>query len=132
MVRIPFMKEIAWYLVFAMFVIGIAPKVEAGFVPSREIALAQVDRAADMDKIQKILETKMIRDRLEKFGFTQEEINNRLAHLSDQQIHQLALQLDNLKVGKDDALGIIIALLVIAILVVILLQLTGHRVIVTK
>lgn len=132
MVRIPFMKEIAWYLVFAMFVIGIVPKVEAGFAPSNAIALAQVDRAADMDKIQKILETKMIRDRLEKFGFTQEEINNRLSQLSDQQIHQLALQLDNLKVGKDDALGIIIALLVIAILVVILLQLTGHRVIVTK
>lgn len=132
MVKIPFMKEITWYLVFAMFVIGIAPKVEAGFAPSNAIALAQVDRAADMDKIQKILETKMIRDRLEKFGFTQEEINNRLAHLSDQQIHQLALQLDDLKVGKDDALGIIIALLVIAILVVILLQLTGHRVIVTR
>ena len=132
MVRIPFMKEVAWYLVFAMFIIGIAPKVEAGFAPSEAIALAQVDRAVDMDKIQRILETKMIKDRLEKFGFTQEEINNRLSQLSDQQIHQLALQVDNLKVGRGDAFGVIIALLVIAILVVILLQLTGHRVVVTK
>ncbi len=131
MVRIPFMKEVAWYLVFAMFIIGIVPKVEAGFAPSEAIALAQVDRAADMDKIQRVLETKMIKDRLEKFGFTQEEINNRLSQLSDQQIHRLALQLDDLKVGGD-ALGVIIALLVIAILVVILLQLTGHRVVVTK
>lgn len=132
MVRIPFMREVAWYLVFAMFIIGIAPKVEAGFAPSEAIALAQVDRAADMDRIQKVLETKMIKDRLEKLGFTQDEINSRLAQLSDQQMHQLALQLDDLKVGKDDGLGIIIALLVIAILVVILLQLTGHRVVVTK
>jgi hypothetical protein len=132
MVRIPFMKEVAWYLVFAMFIIGIAPKVEAGFAPSEAIALAQVDRAADMDKIQKALETKMIKERLEKLGFTQEEINNRLSQLSDQQIHQLALQLDDLKVGKSDALGVIVALLVIVILVLVILQLTGHRVVVTK
>jgi hypothetical protein len=132
MVRIPFMREVAWYLVFAMFIIGIAPKVEAGFAPSEAIALSKVDRAADLERIQKTLETKMIKDRLERLGFTQDEINNRLAQLSDQQIHQLALQLDDLKVGKGDALGIIIALLVIAILVVILLQLTGHRVVVTK
>lgn len=132
MVKIPFMKEIAWYLVFAMLIIGIAPKVEAGFAPSEAITLAQVDRTADMDRIQKVIETKMIKDRLERFGFTQEEINNRLSQLSDQQVHQLALQLDDLKVGKGDALGIIIALLVIAILVIIILQLTGHRVVVTK
>ncbi|MCL5238748.1 MAG: PA2779 family protein [Nitrospirae bacterium] len=130
--RIPLMRQVAWYLVFAMFIIGIAPKAEAGFTPSEVIALSKVDRAADLDRVQKTLETKMIRERLEKFGLTQDEINSRLARLSDQQVHRLALQLDDLKVGKDDALGVIIALLVIAILVVLLLQLTGHRVIVTK
>ncbi|BCB96719.1 hypothetical protein JZK55_16410 [Dissulfurispira thermophila] len=132
MVRIPFMKEVAWYLIFAIFVIGIAPKVEAGLAPSEVIALSKVDRAADLERIQKVLETKMIKERLGKLGLTQDEINSRLSQLSDQQIHQLALQLDDLKVGKDDALGIIIALLVITILVIIILQLTGHRVVVTK
>lgn len=126
-----FMKGISWYLVIAMFIIGIAPKVEAGFVPSDVIALSEVDRAADMDKIQNVLETKMVRERLEKLGFTLEEINSRLSHLSDQQMHQLALNLDELKVGSD-GLGVVIALLVIAILVVLLLQLTGHKVLVTK
>ena len=130
--RILLMRQVAWYLVFAMFIIGIAPKAEAGFTPSEVIALSKVDRAADLDRVQKTLETKMIRERLEKFGLTQDEINSRLARLSDQQVHRLALQLDDLKVGKDDALGVIIALLVIAVLVVLLLQLTGHRVIVTK
>ncbi len=130
--RIPLMKHVSWYLVAAMFIIGIAPKVDAGIVPSEAIALQQTDRASDLEKIQKIIETKMVSDRLEKFGLTQDEIQKRLGGLSDQQMHQLALQIDDLKVGKDDALGIIIALLVIAILVVLLLQLTGHRVIVTK
>lgn len=128
--KIPLMKQISWYLIFAMFVIGIAPKVEAGLAPSEIIALSKVDRTVDLERIQKVIETKMIKERLEKFGFTQDEINNRLSQLSDQQIHQLALQLDELKVGGD--LGIIIALLVIAILVVILIQLTGHKVVITK
>ena len=128
--RIPFMKQVAWYLVFAMFIIGIVPRVEAGFVPSELVALAKVDRAADLEKIQQVLETRIIKERLEKLGFTQQEISNRFSQLSDSQIHQLALHLDDLKVGGDSGLGVVILLLVIAILVVILLHLTGHKIIV--
>ena len=129
---IPFMKQISWYLVVAMFIIGIAPRVDAGLAPSEIIALSQTDRAADITKIQKVLELKAISERLTQLGLAQEEIKNRLDQLSDQQIHQAALQLDDLKVGQGDALGIIIALLVIAILLVILLNLTGRRVFITK
>ena len=129
---IPFMKQISWYLVVAMFIIGIAPRVDAGLAPSEIIALSQTDRAADLAKIQKVLELKAVGERLTQLGLAQEEIKNRLDQLSDQQIHQAALQLDDLKVGQGDALGIIIALLVIAILIVILLNLTGRRVFITK
>ncbi len=129
--RIPFRKHIIWCLVAAMFILGITPGVDAGIVPSELIALSNVDREAAIEKIQKILETKMIRERLENFGLTQDEIQTRLSQFSNQQIHQLALQIDDLKVGGDGA-DVIIALLLIAVLVVLLLQLTGHRVIVTK
>lgn len=129
--KMPFFKPIAWYLAFAMLLISVVPKVEAGFVPSDLSALSSIDRTKDLSKIQQILETKMIQQRLEQLGFNQEEITKRLSQLSDQQIHQLALQLDQLKVGGD-GLGVVIALLVIAILVVLLLYLTGHRVVVTK
>lgn len=123
------MKSVAWYLIVAMFIIGIAPKVDAAFSPSEQIALAQFDRNADLQKIQSFLESKMVSDRLAKLGYTQEEIQSKLNQLSDQQIHQFALNLDQFKVGGD-ALGVIIALLVIALLVILILQLTGHRVIV--
>jgi len=129
--RIPFMKYLSWYLVIAMFIISIAPKVEAGYAPSELIATAKIDRAADIEKIRKALEIKAVSERLKQFGLTQDEIQKRFASLSDSQIHQVALQLDDLKIGQD-ALGVIIALLVIAILVVVLLKLTGHRVILTK
>jgi hypothetical protein len=127
---IPYMRSIAIYLACAMFIIGIAPRVDASFVPSGVLPIAQTDRAADLASIQKVLEVKMVKERLADLGLTQQEIQSRLSQLSDQQLHSAAQQLDNLKVGGDSGLGIIIALLVIAILVILILQLTGHKVIV--
>ncbi len=129
-VSIPFMKSIAAYLVFAMFIIGIAPRVDASFAPSGIIPLAQTDRAADLTTLQKALEQKMVKERLANLGLTPDEVQARLGRLSDQQLHNVAKQLDDLKVGGDSGLGIIIGILVIAILVVLLIQLTGHRVVV--
>ena len=112
-----------------MFIIGVVPRVDAGIVLSEIIAHPQIDRTADLQRIQKVLETKMVRERLENLGFTVEETQKRLSQLNDEQIHNLALNLDQLKVGGD-GLGVIVALLVIALLVVALIYLTKHRVIV--
>jgi hypothetical protein len=124
------MRYVAWYLVVVMFIIGIAPKVDAGLVKSEIIPLAYMDRSADLEKIQKVLETKAVSKRLAQLGLTQDEIQNRLTQLSDQQIHQAATKLDDLKIGGD-GLGLLIAVLVVIILAIVILQLTGHKVIVT-
>ena len=126
---IPVLRGITWYLVIAMFIIGIAPNVEAGFSPSQVIAGVQFDRDYDIAKVQKVIETKMVKERLEKLGFSTEEVRFRLDRLSNKQLHQLALQLDDVKVGGD-GLGVVILLLVIVILVVVVIQLTGHKVVV--
>jgi len=130
--RMPFVKQISWYLVVAMFLIGIAPRLDAAMAPSELIAVSQFDRTAELQQIKRVLETKVVKERLEKLGFTTEEIKAKFDALSDQQIHQLAQQIDDLRVGKDEVLGVIIALLVIAILVIVVLQLTGRKVVVTK
>jgi len=125
-----FMKHITWYLVVAMFVIGITPRVYAGFSPSEVVGVSPIDRGSDLGKIQNAIETKMIGERLKQIGLTPEEIQKTLSQLSDQQIHQLALQLDELKVGGDTGwvvLGIIIVLAAIAVLVI---YLSGHEVVV--
>ncbi|MCG2709865.1 MAG: PA2779 family protein, partial [Thermodesulfovibrionales bacterium] len=97
--RIPLMKHLSWYLIVAMFLIGIVPKADAGIAPSEIIVMSQVDRTSDLGKIQKVLEMKMVRERLEKLGFAQDEIQSKLSSLSDQQMHNLALQIDEIKVG---------------------------------
>ncbi len=129
--RIPFFKQISWYLVVAMFIIGIVPRLEGAMAPSALTASSATERAADLERIQSALETKVVKERLASLGFTAEEINAKFERLSDQQIHQLALQIDDLRVGKD-AGGVIIALLIIALIVVAVLYFTGRKVIVTK
>jgi len=130
--KMPYLKPVTWCMVFIMIILGVTPNVEAGFIPSTLIQMSETERNAELYEIKKILESKAVSTRLQQFGFTPEEIQERLSQLSDQQIHQIALQLDQLKVGQGDALGIIIAVLVIAILVVVLLKLTGHDIIITK
>jgi hypothetical protein len=110
------------------------PDSLAMFIPSG-FSQAQANPVSedlsDLKKIQVVLESKLIAQRLSDLGFTVEEVQARLSQLPGHQIHQIAQQLDGLQIGGD-GLGIVIALLVIAILVVILLQITGHKIIVTK
>jgi hypothetical protein len=122
---------VLWYMVTVMFLFGITPKVDAGFSPSELIGQSQGDRSRDVEKIQKFLEAKMIRERLQAFGFSQEEIQARLNLLTDAQIHQVASKLDEIKVGGDGG-EVIIAVLLIAILVVLIIYLSGHKVVITK
>lgn len=119
-------KAVTWYMVLVMFLIGITPRVEAGFSPSEFLP---VDRHADLQTIQKMLESKIVMERLKAFGFSPEEIQAKLNQLDDQQIHQIAKKIDELKVGGNAAELIIVALLT-AILVVLIFYLAGLRVIV--
>jgi hypothetical protein len=125
--RIPLMRHVSWYLIFAMFLIGIAPKVDAGIAPSELIAMSQTDRNADLEKIQQVLEMKMVGERLKQLGFTQAEIQTRLNSISDQQLHKFALQLDDLRVGGDGGAGLAIVVMLILVLFLMIMMLTSFR-----
>jgi len=115
--RIPLMKHLSWYLIVAMFIIGITPRVEAGIAHSEVVAMTQTDRAADIEKVQKVLEMKMVSERLTQMGFTPEETKAKLAHLSDEQLHKLAVQLDDLKAGGNGTLAVILIIVIIVAVV---------------
>ncbi len=122
-----FKRFLIVYLACAMFVIGIAPRLDAAFTPSEAMAPALSTRSADVDTIRAALEQKLVRQRLQDLGFSADEISAKLSELTDAQIHYFATRLDDLKVGGD-GLGFVIAILVIIALVILILQLTGHRV----
>jgi len=110
----------------AMFILGIAPRLEAAFVPSQAINTQSLDRVSDLKAIQPTLENRLVQPRLQDLGYSINEISRKLSLLSDQQLHSVAQKLDDLRVGQDSGLGIVIAILVIINLT------TGHKVVVTK
>jgi hypothetical protein len=119
---------VSWYLIVAMFVIGIAPRLEAGLSPS-EMLQSTSGRSADLNRIQAVLENKLIAQRLRDLGFSPGDIATRRSQMSDEQIHRFAQRLDDLKVGGDGG-DVVVALLIIVALVVIIIYLTGHPVVV--
>ena len=123
-------RWVAWVLVMAMSVIGITSPTYAGFLPSEAIGLSPTESSADLEKVRKFLEMKMVGERLRELGLAPGEVQSRLDQLNDQQLHQLALRVDDLTVAGDSGLGIIIGLLVIAILVVILVYLLQGRIVI--
>jgi len=131
-VKRSWMKYVASYLVVAMFIIGITPRVYAGFSPSEAISMLSFDRSSDLEKIRKVLEMKMVREKLKDLGFAPDEIENRLSQLSDPQIHQLALNLDELQVGGSSGWAVLIVILLIAIVVGVVIYVSGHRVVIEK
>jgi hypothetical protein len=123
----PLFKVIALYLIIAMFFLSLPAHVWAMLMPADRESL----RAADMAAVRTTMESTVIRQRLMEYGLTAEETTQRIEKLSDEQIHQLAANIEALQAGGD-GLSIVISVLIIALLVILILELTGHRVVMKR
>ena len=121
-----FSQLVIWTLVITTFAMGaFPPDTQAMLAPpvsSSGDTLLIATRSVDLQRVQTILESKMIQQRLEELGLTPEEINARLSQLSDAQLHQLATQLDSLMPGGN-GLGVLIVVLAIAVLALLFVYL---------
>ena len=121
-------RRIVMLLIVLMGIFSVVPRLEASFVPSDE-SFASNARQKDMAMVQKVLEQKVVKERLKALGYTEEEINSRLDQLSDDEIHQFSTQLDSLTSGGG-AIGFIIGVLVIILLIFLILHLTDKKIII--
>jgi hypothetical protein len=116
-------KRLPVYLVVALITVSfIAGTSEAMFVPAapQTQSTPLVDRAADLAKIQKTLESKALQQRLMDYGLSPAQALAKINGLSDEQIHQLAANIDALQAGGlSDSSFIIILLLIILIIILI-------------
>ena len=126
MLKHPLMKALTLYLVVAVFTLSFPATGWAMLLPSPNDA-----RSADLATVRATLESSMIKQRLLDFGLTPEEASARIASLSDEQLHQLAANLDAAQAGGSLA-GDIVIILLIVLLVIVILELTGHKVVTRK
>jgi hypothetical protein len=109
------------YLTVVFSILSFASSAPAMFIPSPHEGNGTSHREADLQKIQKLLESKLIQHKLAQFGLTREEIEARLCQLDDEQIHQIASQIHALEPGGNGtATAVIIILLSVILLILIL------------
>jgi hypothetical protein len=122
----PVLRILSLYLVLAMLLLSLPSQGWAMFMPSSQTAPT---RQTDVITIQKALESSVVKQRLMDYGFSSEEAMSRINRLTDKEIHQFAGNLDSLQAGAD-AVDALIFLVLVAIIVVVVLEATGHKVIV--
>ena len=76
----------------------IAVPAFAAPAPSKAVANQSIDsRAADLALVREVVSSEPVSQALAARGFTQEQINQRVAQLSPQDLHQLAQNLNQLQ-----------------------------------
>jgi sporulation-control protein spo0M len=86
------------FVVLVLLVALAAVPVFAGPVPSKTAANQSLDqRAADIAVVRDVLSHDEVARALEARGFTRQQVDQKLAQLSPQDLHQLAQNLDQLQ-----------------------------------
>jgi hypothetical protein len=118
-----YIKQLPIYFIVTMIAnFIIAGSASAMFVPAapQTQAAPLYDRAADLAKIQRVLESKTLQKRLMDYGLSPGIAYAKINGLSDEQVHQFAARIDALQAGgMSDSSLIIILLLVILIIIII-------------
>jgi hypothetical protein len=128
-VNMRWIPRLALLLAVLVAVMTTVAKAEAAFVGSEE-SLSQVMAGRDAATVQRVLQNKMVRERLQELGYSPAEVESRLAQLSDQDRHALATQLDNLA-PAGDGVGLAIGILLIILLIILIIKLLDKRIVVS-
>ncbi len=101
-------------------VVLFASSAGAAVAPSR--FRVETKREKSMLRVRRLLQQEQVRDRLGSLGMNRDEIEDRLENLEDAELEVLADRLDSIAVGRG-SVGIVIAVLVIAALVLLIVWL---------
>jgi hypothetical protein len=112
------------YLTMAFSMLSFASSAPAMFIPSPHEGSTTSYRDTDLQNIQKLLESKLIQHKLSQLGLTKDEIEARLHQLDDDQIHQIASQINALEPGAGTA-EVVIIIVLLAIIGFLVLELSG-------
>ncbi len=118
----------ACILAVGVFALGSLPREGLAYVLEANGPLNTASRKADMAAIQRVLEEKLVQERLQSIGLSADEARARLDRLSDEDVSSFARNLDAIYPGGD--ITSLVVLLVIAILVMAWLKLEGKRIII--
>jgi hypothetical protein len=110
--------------------LGLSPRFAyAGFAPT---VAPGAPGYASLDAVRAHLENKKVQETLRSLGYTQEEISSRLSQLSQEEISQLAGELDKTMAPGGSAAGVAIGVVIVLLVALGILSLVGKRVVVSE
>jgi hypothetical protein len=117
------LKRSVFVVLVLLFVLLAVPSF-AGPVPSKVAANQSLDsRAADLALVRDVAGNEYVAKALAAHGFTQEQVNQRLAQMSPQDLHQLAQNLDQIQAAgltKQEWAWIAIGAIAVIVLIIAL------------
>lgn len=91
-------KRLSQFIAFVVVIAFAAIPAFAGPVPSKTAADQSIDqRAADLALVRDVAANEQVAKVLADRGFTKEQVDQRLAQLSPQDLHQLAQNMDQVQ-----------------------------------
>jgi hypothetical protein len=104
------------YVSVWLIAIGAIPDQASAMLITNAPSDVALSRTGDLQTIQTSLESKVVSQRLADLGFTPSQVVERLASLNDEQIHEVAQNLDGIQPGGE----LILILAIIGAIVVVL------------
>lgn len=125
------LRSTALVVAVAMSVHAMTAPARGGLLESQPLAVGG-GQAADLARVQQVLEMKIVQQRLQDLGFSPAEVQLRLQRADPADLHQFAVQSDQLLAGGHGyGLGIVVTLLVIALLVILILKINDKKIVIT-
>ncbi len=112
-------NSIVAVLAASLFAASVQSAAYAGVISTQQY-LTAVDREATKARIDAVLAREEVRSRLEQYGVDPVAADARIAALTDQELEQLATDLESLPAGGD-----LLAVLGIVAIVLLILELVG-------
>src|SRR5574341_2494743 len=78
-------------------------------------------REINEEKVRRMLENKIVVEKLKGYGLTKEEVTAKIEKMSDEQIHQLASLSDKIPAGGNGAIIAVVAILVVFVIIIVIL-----------
>jgi len=124
--RLALQQGLVLYLSLVLLILGGMPEnVVAGLIPSNvSVAdgVVKIDRAADTQTIQRVLESKVVVQRLTDMGLSVEEVQASMGKLSPEDLHQIATNMDGVQAGGG-VVGFVVVVLVLVLLILLIVYL---------
>jgi hypothetical protein len=114
-----FRRLIASLLIVSLTGLGLPLPAHAGMIGTESVAAS-----GDRDRIAGLLDRAEVRAGLEAYGVSPADVKARVAAMTDQEVTQLAGQIDRLPAGGDGG-GSVFFLIVVVFLVLLLTDILG-------